>query len=104
MRFINETSNGFVFKIHVQPRASQNTVVGGHGDALKLRITAAPVDNAANKLCIQLLAKQLRIPKSALKILSGLTSRSKIIFIQNDQYADNERLQVLARLEQLFQT
>ncbi|MDJ0915993.1 MAG: DUF167 domain-containing protein [Desulfobacterales bacterium] len=103
MGFISKTSNGFVFKIHVQPRASQNAVVGRHGNALKLRITAAPVDNAANKLCVQLLAKQLRIPKSTLKIISGRTNRTKTILIQNDCYPDSEQQLIQTRLKQLFQ-
>ena len=57
-------------------------IVGLHGDALKIKLTAPPVDNAANKMCIALLAKALKLPKSAFKIISGQTSRTKRIFVQ----------------------
>ena len=79
---IHTKPDGAVFKIMVQPRASQTMIVGLHGDALKIKLTAPPVDNAANKMCIALLAKALKLPKSAFKIVSGQTSRTKLIFVQ----------------------
>jgi len=79
---IKKTDSGIRFKIYVQPKASRNTVVGLHDDALKIRLTAPPVDGAANKLCIKFLSKITGIPKAAIRIASGQTSRTKHILIQ----------------------
>lgn len=85
MPFIEENSSGIQFKIFVQPRSSKNAISGLHGDALKIKLTAPPVDNAANKMCIQFLAKALKVPKSSLEILSGHTGRTKRVLLR---YAD----------------
>ncbi len=82
---IRKTKEGFLFKIYVQPRAAKNTVAGIHGNALKIRLTAPPVEGAANKMCLQFLSKQLNIPKSALEIESGHSSRSKKILCRCNQ-------------------
>jgi uncharacterized protein len=76
---IKTHSKGVSFKIRVQPRASQNKIAGVHADALKIRLTAAPVEGAANNACLKYLAKCLKAPVSALTILSGHTSRTKRI-------------------------
>ncbi len=78
---IKKQPNGVVFKIHVQPKASKNAFAGLHDDALKIRLTAPPVDGAANKMCVHFLAKELGIPKSAITIVAGQTSRNKHICI-----------------------
>jgi len=57
-------------------------VVGPHGDALKIRITAAPVAGAANKHLLKFLAKRFKIPQSQLSLKSGATSRAKSIAIE----------------------
>ena len=74
--------DGIVLKIYVQPKSSQNAIVGVHDDAVKIRLTAPPVDNAANELCIKFLAKQLGFPKSSMAIISGHASRFKQVFIR----------------------
>ena len=79
MNRIRETGQGFEFKIIVQPRSSKNQIVGPHGDAFKIRLTAPPVDNAANVQCVKFLAKTLNIPKSSIDIISGHTGRTKRI-------------------------
>ncbi len=73
---------GFVLGVRVQPRASQNAIRGIHGDALKITLTAPPVGGAANKACVAFLAKKLGLPKAALEILSGHTSRNKRLLIR----------------------
>jgi len=78
---IKKQPNGVVFKVHIQPKASKNAIVGLHDDALKIRLTAPPVDGAANKMCVQFLAKELGVSKSAIKIVAGQTSRNKHISI-----------------------
>lgn len=83
MNWITEKPEGLVITIFVQPRASKNMIAGVHGDALKIKLTAPPVDNAANKLCVQYLAKCLKIPKSSVDIISGHTSRTKRLLIRH---------------------
>jgi len=79
--FVKETEYGVLFRIRVQPRASRTEAAGLHGDALKLRIAAPPVDGAANKACIRFLAKALKVPKSSVEIVSGGTGRDKTVLV-----------------------
>jgi uncharacterized protein (TIGR00251 family) len=78
---LTETGSGVQFTVHVQPRASRNEVCGIQGNGLKLRLTAPPVDDAANRLCIEFLAGELKVAKSRVTILSGAKSRHKTIKI-----------------------
>jgi uncharacterized protein len=82
MSFFQETPQGFALKIFVQPRSSRNRVIGLHGDALKIAIQAPPVDDAANRMCIEFLSKWLDWPRSAVEITSGHTGRTKRIFLR----------------------
>ena len=77
MDFVQETSEGVLFKVLVQPKSSRNEVVGLHDGALKVKLTAPPVGGAANKLCIKFLAKRLGTAKSNIDILTGETGRHK---------------------------
>lgn len=79
---IHNHPEGLIFKVFVQPRSSKNRVTGAHGDALKIKLTAPPVDNAANKMCINYLAKCIGVSKSSIEILSGLTRRTKLILVK----------------------
>ena len=82
---IDEDKTGLKFNIYVQPRSSRNQVVGLHGDALKVKITAPPVEGAANKMCIAVLAKVLNVPKSAIEIVSGQASRTKRVQVWREK-------------------
>jgi len=79
--WIREASGGVVVSLLIQPRASKNQVSGLQGDRLKLRLTAPPVEGAANKMCTTFLAKCLGVAKSNLEIVSGQSSRQKQILI-----------------------
>lgn len=81
MSFVRNHPQGIVFKIFVLPRSSKNMIAGVHGDALKIKLTAPPVDGSANKMCIKYLAKQLNLSKSSLEIVSGQTSRTKQVLV-----------------------
>jgi uncharacterized protein (TIGR00251 family) len=96
---ITETAGGLTFNVYVQPRASTCAIVGAHQDALKIRLTAPPVEGAANKQCIELLAKALAVSKSHLTITGGLSSRHKQIRLESDHSADQKRLKT--RLQEL---
>lgn len=65
--------------VRVQPRASGNEIVGLYGDALKVRLTAPPVEGAANKALVKLLAGTFGIPVRAVTIVSGASSRTKVV-------------------------
>jgi uncharacterized protein (TIGR00251 family) len=67
--------------VYVQPRASKTEIAGMHGDALKIRLTAPPVDNAANAALIEFIAGKLSIPKGSVRVAAGATSRRKTVEI-----------------------
>ena len=67
--------------VYVQPRASKTEIAGMHGDALKIRLTAPPVDNAANAALIEFIAGKLGIPKGSVRVAAGATSRRKTVEI-----------------------
>jgi uncharacterized protein (TIGR00251 family) len=80
-------SDDIVLTLHIQPRASKNEVCGVQDNALKIRLTSPPVDGAANKLCREFLAELFDVPKSAVKIISGETSRHKRVRISDSDIA-----------------
>ena len=71
--------------LYIQPRASRDAWVGVHGDSIKVRITAPPVDGKANKYLVAWLAKQFKVPKKQIQLLRGETGRHKQFLIQNPQ-------------------
>ena len=83
MLWIQETDDGVVFKARVQPRGSRNEIAGLQGDALKIKLTAPPVEGAANKMCIQFLAKCLNVRKSDVEIIRGQSSRTKKVLVKS---------------------
>jgi uncharacterized protein len=79
---IRETGGGVEIALHVQPRAKRSEIAGDHGGRLKLRVTAPPVDDAANLAVVEYFASLLKIPKSRIQITTGLHSRTKTILIR----------------------
>lgn len=73
------TAEGVRFPIHVQPRSRRPGVDGVHGSALRVRVAAAPVDGAANEAIVELLAAALGVPRRAVSIVSGFSSRAKTV-------------------------
>ncbi|HWY56154.1 MAG TPA: DUF167 domain-containing protein [Terriglobales bacterium] len=78
---IRDTATGVTLAVRVQPRAKRNAIVGKVGEALKVALTAPPVDGRANAACIEFLANLLKVPRSSVTIASGETSRNKIIHV-----------------------
>ena len=76
---IYDTPSGATFAVKVHPRARQNAINGEIGDALKLSLTAPPIEGRANEACIEFLAKLLKLPRSSVTIASGHSSRRKVI-------------------------
>ena len=79
---VTETPEGIVFTVHVQPRASRSEICGPKDGELKLRLTSPPVEDAANKQCVELIAKALGIAKSRVSIRAGAKSRHKVIKVE----------------------
>ena len=79
---IRETETGVVFRIRVVPRASRCESAGFQDDALKLRITAPPVEGKANRECIRLLAGLLGVKKAQVTIIAGHASRTKTVAVE----------------------
>lgn len=76
---ITAAGDSLRFAVHVQPRASRNEIAGIHGDALKVRLTAPPVDSAANDALIAFLAEALGVTRRDVRIVAGATSRAKVV-------------------------
>lgn len=76
---VTERPGAVRFAVRVQPRASRSEIVGEHGGALRVRLGAPPVDGAANEALVELLAKALGVPRRAVRVVSGLTSRGKTV-------------------------
>jgi uncharacterized protein (TIGR00251 family) len=76
---IHDTPGGATFAVKLHPRAKKNAITGEVGDALKLSLTAPPVDGKANAACVEFFAYLLKVPRSSVTIASGQTSRRKVI-------------------------
>jgi uncharacterized protein (TIGR00251 family) len=74
-----DTAGGVTFAVKVQPRARKNAITGEVGDALKLALTAPPVEGRANEACLAFLAEILDVPRSSITIAAGQSSRNKVI-------------------------
>ncbi len=85
---IEETSDGVIFNVRVQPRASRNAISGLHGSALKIRLTSPPLKGRANRLCTKFLADELGISTSKITIISGEKSRDKRIRVDGVKKED----------------
>jgi uncharacterized protein (TIGR00251 family) len=78
---IAERDGGVTFVVRVAPQASRNAIEGEHGGALKIRLTAPPVDDRANDALRRLLAERLNVPVAAVRIVTGETRRTKRVSI-----------------------
>jgi len=74
-------ANGVVITVRVIPRAGKSGVAGTRGDALLVRLRAAPVEGAANEELIEVIAKQLDVPRRSVEIISGGRSRDKRVHV-----------------------
>jgi uncharacterized protein len=79
---VRDTAHGAQFALRVQPRASRNAIAGVMGDAVKLAITAPPVDGKANQAVVEYLAELFDVAKSSIAIVSGETGRNKLIAVR----------------------
>ncbi len=73
----DDSPEGIVLRVHVQPGAGRSAVVGRHGDALKVRVAAPPIEGRANEASRSLVAEALGVPESDVELISGESSRAK---------------------------
>ncbi|MDD5154164.1 MAG: DUF167 domain-containing protein [Thermodesulfobacteriota bacterium] len=77
--FFQPSTDGVLLRVYVQPKASREGIAGYHGDALKIRLKAPPVEGEANAACIRFLASLFGLPQTNLSIKTGHKSRLKLI-------------------------
>jgi uncharacterized protein len=85
---LRSAPGGITLRVRVQPRASSTCVVGFENEALKLRVTAPPVDSAANAAVVDLIAEALGVRRSQVRILQGANARTKLLSITGIDPAD----------------
>jgi hypothetical protein len=81
-RYVRPTADGVRLALKVQPRAAHNEIAGPLGDELRIRLTAPPVDSAANQALVEFLAERLGCPRRQVRLERGAASRHKIVRIQ----------------------
>ena len=85
---IDEVASGVRFRVRAQPRASKTELAGGHGDAIRIRVAAPPVEGEANEELVRFLAKKLGVARSSVSIVSGDGGRDKLIEVSGTSVAD----------------
>ena len=93
--FYLPTCQGYILRLQIVPGASRTEVVGLQGDRLKVRLAAAPEKGAANRELLAFLARRLGVPKSALRLLGGASSRAKAVELLDLSPDLGERLEKL---------
>ena len=83
--FLRETAGGTLLSVKLQPRASKNEIGAPLGDELKIKVTAPPVDAAANQALVEFLADKLDCSRGRVELLRGQTSRHKTILLHGFQ-------------------
>lgn len=81
MPFLSEKSKGVRLRIHVQPNAKRNEIIGLHGESLKVKIKAPPEDGRANAELVAFIAEVLGVARAAVSLESGASSRAKMLLI-----------------------
>lgn len=96
---VERTRRGLRLRVHAQPRSRFDRVAGRYGDALKVQVTAPPVEGAANAAVLAVVAGWLGVPRGSVAMLTGRTGRSKVVEIATADPAG-----LAARVEALLQT
>jgi uncharacterized protein len=95
---LHPTADGCTLAVRVHPGARRNAVTGLHDAALKIALTTPPVDGRANEALIAFLADALRLPKSSIVLVTGATSRSKLLRITGRAAAEVQAILQIAPL------
>ncbi len=85
---IEQAPEGVRLAVRVQPRAARSEIAGLHGDRIRIRLAAPPVDGAANEALVRVLAEALGVPRRAVEITAGHAGRSKTVVVTGVNAAD----------------
>jgi uncharacterized protein len=86
--YAKDVADGCTLAVRLHPGARRNGVIGVHADAVKIALTARPVDGKANEALIEFLAEALRLPRARIAIVAGVTSRTKTLRITGKSAAE----------------
>lgn len=97
LKFVKTVSEGLIVKIKIIPNSSKNDIII-EDESIRVKVTAQPVENKANKALIEFLSKQLKIPKTFIEIVKGETSKEKTILLKlNDDVKKTEIVSKLSK-------
>jgi uncharacterized protein len=86
--FAKDVEDGCTLSVRLHPGARKNSITGIHADALRIALTAPPVDGKANEALIAFLSEALRLPRARVALVAGATSRAKIVRITGKSAAE----------------
>ncbi len=93
---VRESDGAVTFAVKVHPRAKRNAITGEVGEAVKIALTAPPVEDRANEAVIEFLAEVLRVPRGSVSIAAGQSSRNKVMRVRGVTAAQvEERLRAV---------
>ena len=95
MSWLTTSGDGALLSLHVQPGAKQTGFCGRHGEAMKIRLAAPPVDGKANAALIAFIAEFCGMPKSSVSLVSGQSSRAKRVRVEGLHEMARKRLAAL---------
>jgi uncharacterized protein (TIGR00251 family) len=90
--FLTEKNGAISVNLLIQPRASRDEIASTTGDALKVRLTSPPLEDRANRQCVEYLAKRLGLKKRQLELIQGEKSRRKVVLITGISLREAEAL------------
>ncbi len=86
--WLRRDGDDVILNLHIQPGAKTTEIVGRHGDALKIRLAAPPVDGKANAALVAFVAAKVSLGRTAVEVISGQTARAKRVRIAGVMPAD----------------
>ena len=92
---LKNTADGLIIKIKIVPNSSKNEIIL-EDEFIKVKVTAQPIENKANKALIEFLSKEFKIPKSQIEIVKGTTSKEKTLFISIKD--ENKKSNIISQL------
>lgn len=85
MSWYRQHTDGWVLTLHVQPGAKQTQIIGLHGDALKIKLAAPPIEGRANEALLKFIAKVFEVPLRQVELKQGGQSRHKVVAITDSK-------------------
>lgn len=92
---LKTTENGLIIKVKIVPNSSRNEIILEE-EFIKVKVTAQPIENKANKALIEFLSKQFKLPKTNIQIIKGETSKDKTILLSTQD--ENKKTNIISQL------